>query len=258
MEYAKFPARIYCNSSTHYHGQPKCDDAACLGQDSLHLEVNRDPDTRFSITVSLREHIQIKRLPSGKICGRSLREALPAARLGMENTCWLPSQWPVTGDPLRAFDPNLCDCVDWYSGRGENYRHRLPFHLGLSKAWRRPVSGFDRISENGLCSDFAHMFKADGATIIGFLQCSSQSDVLVMVQQRDYFFDDPCSPEWVKGIDLSSYDQYWDEEMKGITWCDESTCSVSQLANTALHITDVEMRAKKEDVEGVEVTVPKM
>ncbi|OAA53875.1 Cyclin-like F-box [Cordyceps fumosorosea ARSEF 2679] len=95
----------------------RCTAARCRdGKTGIQCYKREGSGGTMQLEVGSSVHIKFKRLPSGRMCPASIRGELAAAR-GMGRG--VGRQWMAGGrcfpwvDPMRAFDPNVCDCVEW-------------------------------------------------------------------------------------------------------------------------------------------------
>ena len=230
-----------------------CESESCRDSGVPMFSVDRGKDGSVTLYMLYFQHIKIRREPSGKICARGLRQAFDKRRPGMDSVKWLPSLFPVAGNPLRAFDPNICDCVAWYGSATEAKHIRLPLCSDSGKKWREPPGRDSYISTRARCSAYNHGFNIrheGGSGWIEFTICPERDDVLVFVQHAWYEIDEACGPGWESIVSNTSFLKTEDKAMQGVTWCDEPQCSVSSLRQHNMHIGAVEnrmtLRAKKE------------
>lgn len=124
-----------CNRA---HGQcqtDKCDMSACPGDCKPTAACYKENNGRLRLQLSFACHIAPVRLSNGKMCPHALRNSLRLAgghvRLG---TCW-PRATPGSDSEIRAFDPNVCDCVDWTTRNDVEF---LPGHPNIPPAFPSP------------------------------------------------------------------------------------------------------------------------
>ncbi len=243
------PERVYRNAGCfygkHFHGEPLCDVLDCSRHQPPSLFVGRDKNEKLFVGIGTQQHISIKRLSSGKICANSLRKALEQEHSGMGMASWMPRSWPVAGNPLRAFDPNICDCVEWH-GESQDAKHvRWPICPDPERPQRPLVHSDSVASTEPRCSSYDHKISAlyTGAeAIIGFERCKGRDDVLVLFQEARYFIGNACGSGWEDIVCGPSYNDTGDEDMQGVTWCPYPTCAVSTLVQRNRHIRNIETR----------------
>ncbi|KAM3557851.1 hypothetical protein MY1884_004301 [Beauveria asiatica] len=96
---------------------------------------------------------------------------------GMSTTSWMPVSWPVAGNPLRIFDPNLCDCVEWRGSSPEAKRMRWPICPDPARPWRSAADEKFYVSTEPRCSKHVHNIVAsftDAKAEIWVLPCQAR------------------------------------------------------------------------------------
>lgn len=234
-----------CSQYIHFVKELICNVESCARGRAPSVFVDRDEKQRLFMEIWVQRHISIKRLPSGKICANSLRKALEQEIPGKEMLSWMPQSWPVAGNPLRAFDPNICDCVEWHSSSLDARHVRWPMcpdPRSLDLPW---VDADSLAGTEGRCSSFDHRAKtvyAGAEGVIRFERCKDREDLLVLFQSARYFIDDACGSGWENILYGPSYTNPNEDDMQGITWCPHPTCAVSTLLKRDRHLRSIETR----------------
>ncbi|KAM3428298.1 hypothetical protein MY4824_008909 [Beauveria thailandica] len=164
---------------------------------------------------------------------------------GMSTTSWMPVSWPVAGNPLRIFDPNLCDCVEWRGSSPEAKRMRWPICPDPARPWRSAADERFYVSTEPRCSKHAHNILAsftDAKAEIWVQPCQGRDDLLVLFQRATYYISEACGSGWQDMVYNQSYDMEFDDKMRGVTWCPNQTCAVSNLLRSNKHLWNMESR----------------
>ena len=239
------PATAACLYERHFDGEPLCDDETCAERFPPGLSIGRDEKEGLFMQIWTQQHISVKRLSSGKICVNSLRKALEQKPSGTELASWMPQLWPVAGNPLRAFDPNICDCVEWHGSSPDAKHVRWPMCPDPERP-ERPLADVDAyVSTESRCSLYDHkaFSRYTGAEgVIRFERCKGRDDLLVLFQTARYDIGDACGSGWEDIVYGASYKDTDDEDMRGVTWCPYSTCAVSTLLQRNRHLRSIETR----------------
>ncbi|KAI0381282.1 hypothetical protein F5Y04DRAFT_280814 [Hypomontagnella monticulosa] len=153
---------------------------------------------------------------------------------GPEGPSWYPEYPPSYLSPMRAFDPNLCSCLVYHGSSDINWRlcesddpnHVLPC--------RRSGKILDPISENHLISKYTHSFKSyvgpDSNRSLGITFTRSPDCVVGMEREMEIFLESPnvslgpWMSQWYLALDPDSYGLVGDDELKGVTWCQDEDC----------------------------------
>ncbi|KAJ6786495.1 hypothetical protein PWT90_09713 [Aphanocladium album] len=159
---------------------------------------------KIILELSFCSHIRLKRLPSGKLCPDSLRtEFFRLERMNADRV-WQPEFGAAFGNPLRAFDPNFCDCVDWSGGSSvfaaDKARFVQSLNLRTAKlpAWKSPFPWFKKQAK---CAAKFHEWDCITARGIGRLSirpCESSLKWAHVFQALDVEIDPiaPSGPGW--------------------------------------------------------------
>ncbi|KAM3428310.1 hypothetical protein MY4824_008921 [Beauveria thailandica] len=236
---------VRCRSQEHSHPSLRCDIETCALHESPSFYVARHDKHGLYMSVLQTRHMFIKRLPSGKMCAESLRRTLEEKPRGMSTTSWMPVSWPVAGNPLRIFDPNLCDCVEWRGSSPEAKRMRWPICPDPARPWRSAADERFYVSTEPRCSKHAHNILAsftDAKAEIWVQPCQGRDDLLVLFQRATYYISEACGSGWQDMVYNQSYDMEFDDKMRGVTWCPNQTCAVSNLLRSNKHLWNMESR----------------
>lgn len=183
----------------HERKSIKCHKPTCANLGRPDVRIKYEPDGNISMDIMLSLHFQLKRLPSGKICGNSLRDELRQLEESEKDRPWVPIFAFASGNLLRAFDPNLCDCVDWFgdSSKQQNRHHsELPLRSPATLEYGRDARYPFYTSTEGRCAFMSHRFSFRSAGLgcdVDILPCASKPD-LAVVFQRLYFLIQPTAP----------------------------------------------------------------
>lgn len=239
-----------CLDRKHFIEDSLCKVVECSQGTPPSYCVGRDEYNKFFMEVWAQQHLAVKRLPSGKICASSLRTALEKEPLDMQMKPWMPTSWPVAGNPLRAFDPNICDCVEWYGASQSAEYVRWPTCPEPARPRRHQVQSDSIASMGPRCRQYDHrsiVMHTGAEGIIRFEPCQDRDDLLVLYQRARYYIGDACGSGWQSIVYGPSYGETDDEDMRGITWCPHSTCAVSSLLQRDMYIRSVETRQQSPD-----------
>lgn len=236
---------LRCINQEHFHPSLRCDIDTCAQDRFPSFFVSRNDHDGLFMDLLHARHIFVTRLPSGKMCAESLRKAFEEEPRGMSATQWMPQLWPVAGNPLRIFDPNLCDCVEWRGSSPEAKHMRWPLCPDPAKPWRSAADADLFVSTQPRCSQYSHSIAAGstGAEAkIWVEHCQGRDDLLVLVQSIRYYISEACSSGWQDIVHHQSYGMALDEDMRGVTWCPNPTCAVSNLRQSNKHLWNIETR----------------
>ncbi|KAH7010546.1 hypothetical protein EDB80DRAFT_682997 [Ilyonectria destructans] len=164
-------------------------------------------------------------------------------RLASSSFQWLPSNMVGSQDVVQCFDPNVCNCLDW----GEPIPRQVEGNKATTanefewkfcpnpvRPWRlRPdtesstFTGKDEFHCQDRCAGFSHNYHLDAVSSSWdweFEKCPENDAFMVFTQTRRCWADSPHSDGWFHLIHHSLRDLERDEEMRGITWCSQSSC----------------------------------
>lgn len=170
-----------------------CEAPRCARLNCPTIRIYKDDKPEYiNIDIVMFSHIRIVRLPSGKICGKSLRHELRRSGESGSHRPWMPIFDLAHGDVLRAFDPNVCDCINWFGSvpRMSFSDDRHANHLALRPAaaipWRKPLKMGQYTSTEGRCAFMRHGYRIDNKCFLCFVDivpCESSTDIIVIKQK---------------------------------------------------------------------------
>lgn len=125
-------AELVCPGKHDKH-QPKCAAITCPADCRPRSKCYRDVDGNLRLRLSFTTHIKLKRTVNGSICPHKLRKALEGTVSTPGLGFWQNLYTIHRDGDIRAFDPNICDCVDWFaaspSTKGQKlHRPKLTCH----------------------------------------------------------------------------------------------------------------------------------
>lgn len=158
-----------------------------------------------------------------------------AASLNVPNRgSWKDSSRFRSVDPMRIFDPNLCDCVEWLPSS----------HTGTLARWehspdpgrKEAAQGSDYTSTKGRCAYTRHGFDTtyDGITVkVDLMRCGLFEDRLVLKQSVECLLDPKFAsgPGWDTLVRCLSYNVKDDDVAQGAVTCTWEGCALRKLAD---------------------------
>ncbi|KAJ3478644.1 hypothetical protein NLG97_g8521 [Lecanicillium saksenae] len=259
----------------------------CAGCRTAHREMHfsqvqrREPSDHLRICIGHEGHFmlckhvslslhQVKELADSQLQntirnGRQTANSAPSASAAQ----WIPSAptavtWAagisrfgsLRWDEMRVFDPNVCDCVDWYDG-SESRKKLYPIKTCPSRSvarCREETAGYDDlITTTGRCSFSRHGYTVNFAGTqlrVDVSRCHDpRSDMLVMRKTVDCVVDlaFASSPGWGDLICLKSIDFDHDEEMFGVTFCPSEGCAIRTLCGYDVQLRSLEKKQMLRD-----------
>lgn len=229
-----------------------CGRDTCPGDCRPVAECYQDKSGRSRVKISFACHITLQRRLNGKICPHALRKQLNRVSmrgdLGKSWGSFLPEEEPE----MRAFDPNICDCVDWTARNG---RDLPPRHSSLLPAlplassefrnrWRERAPSEGYMSESGRCAFFRHGFtlRHVGVEIsVDMVKChgNGDKDLLVLRRTIDCGVDpkNASAAGWADIVTASTYRRY-DEISAAIksSPCGNAICTADAVMDDHLHL----------------------
>lgn len=168
-----------------------CGNSECDNFNRPKITIKQRPDGIIEMKIAIESHFRLKRLSSGKICPRSLRDELRRLEGSEKDRPWMPIFAFAKGDILRAFDPNVCDCVDWFGDSTQTpkdhaHRSELPLRPAPTIEWREGAPPGYYTSTKGRCSGMRHWFSFDSRTTetyVDILPCLGKKEMAVARQQ---------------------------------------------------------------------------
>lgn len=201
------------------------------------------------MTVVRNCHIPFKRQLSGKVSVATLWKTCEELHRQERDRSPLDRLCFDARDMLRAFDPHVCSCVDW--GQPASYSSRT----GRTFDWllaapprgpgRRPIDrGF--VGKQGRCLGRQHGFSspyAMGTYEVDMNLCPDDADMLVVQAVFKSVVSSPMDPAWRCNLSFDSCMYMLDEDMRGITWCDDKTnCGVASANNRHQSLMELEWK----------------
>lgn len=190
------------------------------------------------LALSFSTHLKLSRLPSGKFCPRSIRSELAVMGSIPGAGSWTDCKKFAYADPMRAFDPNICDCFEWLpaSYRGHMRWQLCPDHPDYFKAPREPAIKDGYTSKMGRCASFRHGFDVlynDLLVKIDFMKCPRYDDRLVLRQQVICRIEPSyaCGPGWGHLVTHLSHNPSGDTLINGAAFCSIPGCALRKLAD---------------------------
>ncbi|EJP62434.1 uncharacterized protein BBA_08655 [Beauveria bassiana ARSEF 2860] len=153
-------------------------------------------------------------------------------------------------DEMQAFDPNVCDCVDYYLDHPSLQLQR-PIRTCPAPAiarWQEsaPEGGF--ISETGRCAYKRHGFTFDGVGIqlrVDFLKCHDATKEMLAMRKTLVCAIDPdaaSSAGWGDVVSWMSSDTIADPKQRGLFYCPRGNCDTWRLQTFDVHLRAIEAR----------------
>lgn len=222
---------LSCSDSQHGLGRPECQHQLCQYDNNPTAKVYRHPDQRLRLELSVSAHISITRLPSGTISAHHLRMELETMRSETWQCDWLPIEAFDAADVMRAFDPNICSCLEWGTSGPETRHLALPLCKDPYKEWREtcPPNGYTSL--RGRCAGFRHGFDLhyfEKHVKVDVMSCRDRDDLLVVKQTICCVVDHASSVGWHKFLVLDKRPMIAGNELRGLTWCDQDECGVAK------------------------------
>lgn len=235
----------------HNDGQSPCGVQSCPGDGTPRAHCYRDQTGNLHLKMSFSGHIPAKRLDNGKLCATALRGAIKTFQQTEGVGQWLRGHSEALGNALRVFDPNICDCVDWF-GNGSGSSTRSIFQNALcpsnsTRRWREPapLNGYQTWTSR--CGQLRHGFttRTAGTELnIDFIHCIGSNDLLVMRKVVDVEVNTTFASTsgWGDFVNLVTDSPYQDEELFGVLGCSNAKCMVSLLGDYGLDLRAIERK----------------
>lgn len=141
-------------------------------------------------------------------------------------------------DVLRAFDPNICSCVDWgellpLAATNNTVARDFAWQLAAlpPNAGGRPIAPGAYVGKQGRCLGQPHSFSSQyamGSYELHILECPSNPRMLVLKPVFKSVVSSAVDPAWRCNLGNSSLKDMTNEAMRGITWCNDYKCGVAQ------------------------------
>lgn len=100
----------------HHYGTGTREHPGCQFSGQARVRAQELQYNQISVELSSCSHIRPERLASGRLCPTSLRNEFRLLEERNKHCPWQPAFKLATANPLRLFDPHVCDCVDWFGG----------------------------------------------------------------------------------------------------------------------------------------------
>ncbi|KAM3504233.1 hypothetical protein MY11210_008429 [Beauveria gryllotalpidicola] len=153
-------------------------------------------------------------------------------------------------DEIQAFDPNVCDCVDYYQDLPSVQRQR-PTRICPAPAiarWQETAPEGGYVSETGRCAYMRHGFTFEGVGIqlrVDFLKChDATNEMLAMRKTLDCAVDphSASSAGWGDLVSWLSFDTMDDKKKRGLFFCPRSDCATWRLTAYDVHLRAIEAK----------------
>lgn len=222
----------------------------CRFKPITEIQFDRLDGNNIEMRVSKVFHFPFKRDTSGKVNASTFLETLESFGGKAKNfhspldyLCLCPTTL------LRAFDPNVCDCLDWEDNekrfsswtRRSFIFERAPKPLGDG----RPHLPGGYAGAHGRCMGRQHGFSskhAMGEYEVDIFECQDKPYLLVFQAAYTTTFKNASDLGWRGNLHAFTYHLEQDSEMRGITWCNEVGCGVGQLASRNQTLPELEKR----------------
>ncbi len=234
----------------HDTTRPTCDSNTCPADNRPQVHAYCNEHGKLRIKISHTCHIKAQRLPNGKMCPSSLRKELIRTSRYRDLGVWNIMLCKTAYDEMQAFDPNICDCVDYYRDIPSLQRQR-PIRVCPAPAvarWQEKAPEGGYVSETGRCAYMRHGYTVDGVGIqlrVDFLRChGASSDMLAMRKTLDGALDPAAaaSAGWADLVSWGSFDTILDKQHRGLFFCQRQDCAVTYLQAFDVHLRAIETR----------------
>lgn len=228
---------------TNYHPN-------CRFKSITEIQFDRLDDNNIEMRVSKVLHFPFKRDTSGKVNASAFLETLEIIggktkkfESPLDYLCLCPTTL------LRAFDPNVCDCLDWEDGE-KKFNSWTRRQFIFKRAPKPLVNGRPHlpggyVGAHGRCMGRQHGFSskhAMGEYEVDIFECPDKPDLLVFQAVYTTTFKDASDLGWRGNLHALTYHLELDSEMHGVTWCSEIGCGVGQLASRHQTLPELEKR----------------
>lgn len=230
-----------------------CGSNTCPVDTRLQVHAYYDEHRRLRIMLSYASHIQVKRLQNGKICSLSLRKEFARAFPHEDIGSWYHMLTNSNCDEMRAFDPNLCDCVDYHQelARVPLLLRQRPIRVCPAPAiarWQEKAPEGGYVSETGRCAYMRHGFTFDGVGIqmhVDVLKCNdARREMLAIRKTLNCAIDleAASSSGWGDLVYYTSLQMLTARESQILFFCPQQRCAVWRLQTFDLHLRAVEAK----------------
>lgn len=201
-------------------------------------------------------------MPNGKISALTLRKSLDPSCLPYKQGlgAWCMDITRERWYAVRAFDPNVCDCVDWYNGcfslaRWHPVKACPP---DVVRRWREDAAANGYTSTTGRCAGARHGFTVNfvGKDVaVDILRCHEPQNGLLVVRKTvdvavDLAF--AAAPGWGDLISWGSISMDQDAARRAFDTCvrvknmkhtaPDKSCAAVKLVENGLHLRAVEKK----------------
>lgn len=160
----------------HNDSRPSCDATTCPADNRPQMQAYRDENGMLRVKISFTCHVQFQRLGNGKICPASLRREFHRYSNQLDVGLWNRVFSRTVHSEMRAFDTNVCDCVDYCQYNIPLPRQR-PIRVCPASTvgrWQEAAPEGGCISETGRCAHMRHGLTFGGVgtqMLVDFLRC---------------------------------------------------------------------------------------
>lgn len=257
----KEPIHFICNDRSHCK-DTRCVSKRCRKDARPKVTLSCDSEGNICLKITRSWHLSfISPAAATKMKAGSFADEIFKSQLA-ENVLvedLIPSHRFKAALPMKAFDPNICSCLDWETEDLEKIRRPLArdFKWALTPNSYRPWREHCQMPDGYLggryncfgnrCLGMRHGFTLDFAgktASIDFLRCMGDDTKLILEEVMTCSATSPCDPGWADLVDVNSCFLGLDEEMRGISWCG-GVCAVRALRWNNHSLKDVEFRQSK-------------
>ncbi|KAJ3496361.1 hypothetical protein NLG97_g2715 [Lecanicillium saksenae] len=242
------------------HEDAYCSHKTCKYTNGPQIAAKLNEDGMYVVDFVTTSHVPFGRGPAGeKPTWISVFRGIQEAMSKKEDEGHLRLGRLFAGcDPLRAFDPNHCSCLDWLVDQSElesSPENGFKWLLGDrdSGDWRDlavPENGdyaggelLETDPDTDRCYGWIHGFtEVVGNSTVGieFAQCGDDGSMIVLLEMLRIVVEGPADPAWEQLLDMESLFQDTDGEMLGKTWCNDEQCAVSKRNRTGRSLGQLE------------------
>lgn len=219
-------------SRDHERKGIQCSNTKCADSGRPYIKIRNGKNGSIHMDIMLSLHFSLRRLPSGKICGPSLRREILRLEETEKDRRWLPIFASAHGNLLRAFDPNICDCVDWFGDSSKTTKGgidhpELPLRSAAALERREDAEKGWYTATEGRCAFMSHRVwhESKGKRFsINVRECLSRKHMAVACQTLTCRID-------LKAPTESGFGSLLDGEILGcaLSTCPSNECGLKQL-----------------------------
>lgn len=240
IKFAKYRSNllISCGKS-HNEGRPRCEGVACFHDGQADFRCYLDIQNKPRLEVRFSAHVNFRRKASGRACPHNLRTELRELDRTETVGKWKGQHAFASADPLRAFDPNICDCVEWATPT-QSLHSRWGLHPDGNVGWRESVLQGSYVQSRGRCAGRRHGFttRYEGIKVdVDFFNCPHRTDLLIFQQKIDCALDAAfaAGPGWGNLNTAITYRPTDDALICGTSGCPDENCALHKLAKYGKH-----------------------